>query len=91
MDQEKHFGGDAMQGNRLHKGYQSIREKDYTLTKCFEGEPELREKFNLLWYNISEFDTFISLRKPTEDQTLLYKIKLKIYWLFMGIAPNFYL
>ena len=24
-------------------------------------------------------------------QTLLYKIKLKIYWLFKGIAPNFYL
>ena len=27
MHQEKHFGGEAIQGNRLHLGYVSIREK----------------------------------------------------------------
>ncbi len=32
-NQEKHFGGDAMQGNRLRKGYTAIKNKDYTLTK----------------------------------------------------------
>ena len=36
------------------------------MTKCFEDEPEIRSKFNALWDNLSQFDTFISLREPTE-------------------------
>ena len=54
--------------NSISSKSNQLLKKDYTLTKCFEGEPELREKFNLLWDNLSEFDTFISLREPTEDQ-----------------------
>ena len=52
MNQERHFGGDAMVGNRLHKGYNSIRNGDYTLTQCFEDDPEIRDKLNKLWQNV---------------------------------------
>ena len=31
MHQEKHFDGEAIQGNRLHLGYVSIREKNYAV------------------------------------------------------------
>ena len=36
MDQEKHFGGDCIQGNRLHKGYESIKRNDYMLTNVLK-------------------------------------------------------
>ena len=68
MNQEKDFGVEAMRGNRLHLGYESIRKKDYTLTKCFEDEPYIRQKFNALWENITAFDTFICKREPTDEE-----------------------
>ena len=34
-----------MVGNRLHKGYNSIRAGDYTLTKCFDKFSEIRENY----------------------------------------------
>ena len=86
MNQEKHFGGDAMQGNRLHKGYTAIKNKDYTLTKCFSSEPEIRHKFNALWDNISAFDTFLAARDPTpmrcEEAAQLCEKWCKMYPVF---------
>mgnify|MGYP003318738279 CR=1 FL=1 len=52
----------------MYLGYVSIRGKNYTLTKCFEQEPEIRHKFNTLWENIAAFETFISIRDPTDDE-----------------------
>ena len=89
MNQEKHFGGDAIQGNRLHKGYESNKRNDFTVTKCFENEPEIRKKFNALWDNLSEFETFISIRNPTDTQceeaAVLCENWCKIYPVFF---PN---
>ena len=68
MNKERYFGGDAMVGNRLHKGYVSIRGKDYTLTQCFQNHPETRAKFNTLWEILSKVDTFLALRDPTPEQ-----------------------
>ena len=30
MSQERHFGGDSMNGNRLHRGYESIRNGNFS-------------------------------------------------------------
>ena len=50
MDKEKELcRSDVMVGNRLHKGYDSIRKNDYTLTECFENNIEIRNKINKLW------------------------------------------
>ena len=57
MNQERHFGGDAMVRNRLHKGYVSIRSGDFTLTKYFEEYPEVRININELWIILSNVDT----------------------------------
>ena len=57
-----------MVGNRLHKGYNSIRAKDYTLTECFEDYPDLRENLNKLWENLTFLDTFFSKRDPTKEE-----------------------
>ena len=69
MSQERHFGGDAMVGNRLHNGYVSIREGDFTLTECFEEYPEIRNKFNFLWKNLTKGDQHFSIRDPTPEES----------------------
>ena len=68
MNKERYFGGDAMVGNRLHKGYVSIREKDYTLTQCFQNNPETRAKLNTLWEILSKVDVFLAIRDPSPEQ-----------------------
>ena len=68
MSQERHFGGDSMNGNRLHRGYESIRKGDYTLTCCFKDQPELREKLNTLWTIISNIDRMMSIREPSPEE-----------------------
>ena len=68
MSQERHFGGDSMNGNRLHRGYESIRKGDYTLTCCFKDQPELREKLNTLWTIISNIDRMLSIREPSPEE-----------------------
>ena len=57
-----------MVGNRLHKGYDSIRNDDYTLTECFEDNPELRNKVNRLWENVTTVDTFFTKRNPSDEE-----------------------
>ena len=59
---------DVMVGNRLHKSYVSIRNNDYTLTECFEDNPELRTKINKLWENVTTVDTFFAKRDPTDGE-----------------------
>ena len=59
---------DVMVGNRLHKSYVSIRNNDYTLTECFEDNPELRTKINKLWENVTTVDTFFAKRDPTDEE-----------------------
>ena len=68
MSQERHFGGDSMVGNRLHKGYVSIRAKDYTLTECFKDYPEIRKKMNDLWENVSTADWYFSQRDLSDNE-----------------------
>ena len=67
MHQEKHFGGDAMQGNSVHLGFES-RKNDFTLTKCFEEKPDIRQKFDALLVNLVAFETFICNRDPTDEE-----------------------
>ena len=57
-----------MVGNRLHKGYVSIRNNDYTLTECFEDNPELRNKVNRLWENVTTVDKFFTKRNPSDEE-----------------------
>ena len=64
---ERHSGGDSMVGNRLHRGYESIRENHYTLTSCFEDYPEIRSKFNTLWENVSSAEKYFSQRNNTDE------------------------
>ena len=64
MHRERHFGGDALTGNIIHKAYDSIREGDMTLTECFEDDPQLRGHLNNLWINLAKIDTFFFLEEP---------------------------
>ena len=56
-----------MVGNRLHKGYDSIRNDDYTLTECFEDN-----QVNRLWENVTTVDTFFLNATP-----LMKNVKLQ--------------
>ena len=68
ISQERHFGGDAVVGNRLHKGYDSIKNGDFTLTDCFDKHPKLRDNMNRLWKNLATVDTFLAKRRPTPEE-----------------------
>ena len=68
MHTERHFGGDAVTGNIIHKAYDSIREGNFTITECFKDDPQLREKLDNLWKNLAKIDTYFSLRNPTPEQ-----------------------
>ena len=57
-----------MVGNRLHKGYVSIRAKDYSLTECFKDYPEIRKKMNDLWENVSTADWYFSQRDLSDNE-----------------------
>ena len=52
----------------LHKGYNSIRMVTRTLTECFEDNPEIRNKLNRLWENVTTVDTFFAKRDPTDAE-----------------------
>jgi hypothetical protein len=38
------------------------------LTNCFSHKVDLRDKLNQLWFNITNIDTFLSLRSPSPQQ-----------------------
>ena len=73
-----------MVGNRLHKGYDSIRDNDYTLTECFKDHPVIRSNMNKLWENLTEVDTFFSKREPTDIEC---EIAAKVCENFCKIFP----
>ena len=50
------------------KGYTSIRSGNSTLTECFKNYQVIREKFNTLWQNLADIDTFMSIRNPTREE-----------------------
>ena len=50
------------------KGYTSIRSGNFTLTECFKNYPVIRTKFNRLWQNLADIDTFMSIRNPTREE-----------------------
>ena len=52
----------------MHKGYGSIRNGDNTLTECFEENPEIRNKVNKLWENVTTVDTFFAKRNPSDEE-----------------------
>ena len=45
-----------------------IRNGDYTLTECFEENPEIRNKVNKVWENVTTVDTFFAKRNPTDEE-----------------------
>ena len=52
----------------MPKGYTSIRSGNFTLTECFKNYPVIRTKFNRLWQNLADIDTFMSIRNPTREE-----------------------
>ena len=68
MHIERHFGGDALTGNIVHKAYISIREGNMTITKFSKDDPQLRGKLNSLWTILANIDSFFALHSPPPEQ-----------------------
>ena len=57
-----------LRNHNENEAYKSIKSGDFTLTKCFENHPSVREKINTLWENVSTVDSFLKIREPTDEQ-----------------------
>ena len=68
MNRENYFGGDAMTGNRLHKGYKNALENKFDFLTCFKEYPTIHEKFKKLWTNVPKIYQFLSLESPSEKK-----------------------